>query len=217
MQNSSFSNEPFAQNDGRAEIEREMEAGEKLLWAGRPVAAARKREKWSKMGNHLAGIVFSLVWTGFASQGLIGNIRLGRNPDFIDLLFPAFGLLFLGGIIRDLLRERDQINHTFYGVTDRRALIVFAGETREVRSFAPHQIQLGRREREGNLGDVLLNDTRLLEKERPPTSFRLHTPQKSDEELEREIAFLSIENPREVERLIRGRLLDTNSQKSSQE
>ena len=186
-----------------------------MLWAGRPAATTWKREKWNTLGAHLGRTAFSLLWLGGTSQILFQDWQARRTPELFAFVFPVIGLIFLGGVLRDWLNsEGGRASRTFYGVTDRRALIVIAGKTREVRSFSPHQIQLGRRERDGNLGDVLLNDARLLTKEQPPTSFRLHKPQKSDEELEQEIAFLAIGNPREVERLIRQKLLDKSSKSS---
>ncbi len=202
------SSSPFSTQPNDGEIERELEPGEKLLWSGRPDSSIWERERWRTLGNHLAVTAFSLLWLGGTSQMLFQEWRDGRTPELITFCFPVIGLFALGGAVRDWLRsEGGRASRTFYGVTDRRALIVIAGKEREVRSFLPHQIQLGRREGDGNLGDVLLNDARILEKEKPPTSFRLHKPQKSDEELELEIAFVSIENPREVETIIRQKLL----------
>lgn len=207
MQSSPFSNSPFADAPERVEIERELEAGERLLWAGRPVPAAWKREKRGSLGNKIAATAFMLFWMWGASQALVQAVQAGRTPTLIDVVFPAFGLIFLFGVARDWFTPLSAASRTFYGVTDQRAMIVVAGRTREVRSFAPHQIQLGRREHGDGSGDVLLNDARVYQKEKPPRSFQLHTPQKSDDEKSREVGFIGIENPREVERLIRTELL----------
>lgn len=209
MMDNNFSHSSFINQSNTEEIERELVSGEKLLWAGRPSSPEWKKEKWNTLGNHLMGFVFSLVWMGIASTSLVQELRAGRTLELFDFVFPVFGLFLIGSALVGLLRlESSRASRTFYGVTNQRALIVVAGKTREVRSFSPHQIQLGRRERDGNIGDVLLNDARLLEKEKPPTSFRLHKTQKSSEESEREVGFFAIENPREVEILIRQKLLD---------
>ena len=208
MQNLPSSDSPFSDAPERVEIERELEAGERLLWSGRPVPALWKREERGNLGARIGVTAFSLFWMWGASQSLVQALQAGRTPTVIDVGFPAFGLIFLFGAIKDWINPQSALaGRTFYGVTDRRALIVTAGQKREVRSFAPHQIQLGRRENPDGSGDVLLNDARVLEKDAPPRSFRLHTPQKSDENQAREVGFTGIQNPREVERLIRAHLL----------
>lgn len=211
MRNPSVSSSPFAEAPERVEIERELEAGEKLLWFGRPHPADWKRDAAKNWNFKFFISLFALFWMGLAAQPLIQTAKYGRWPGFDELIFPVVGLAFFGGAVYQEwfkpLRLQGEAARTFYAVTDRRALVVATGKTREVRSFAPHQIQLGRREREHGRGDVLFNDARSYEREPPIRSFQLHKSEKDEADKEVETGFFAIENPREVERLIRTHLL----------
>lgn len=213
--NNLFSFSPLSSQSSSAEIEREFEAGEKILWRGRSAPAEWKRGAGKNWNSKFAVSLFALFWIGLALQAPLKSLSYGQFPTLEEFIFPIFGLLFFGGVVYQEwfkpARLSDEAKRTFYAVTDRRALIVVTdknGKTREVRSYAPHQIQLGRREREQNLGDILFNDARSYEREPPIRSFQLHRPEKEENELERETGFFAIENPREVEKLIRRNLLD---------
>ena len=212
MQNSP-SHSPFANSPERAEFERELEAGEKLLWEGRPHPEDWKRDAAKNWNFKFFISLFALFWMGLSIQPLSRAVSFGRWPAFEELLFPVLGLAMFGGAVYQEwfkpARLQDEARRTFYAVTNRRALVIVTGKTREVRSYAPHQIQLGRREREHGRGDVLFNDARSYEREPPLRSFQLHRTEKDEDEKERETGFFGIENPREVERLIRRTLLDS--------
>lgn len=121
-----------------AVIGRELEAGETLLWAGRPRQGVVLRPSDGFL------IPFSLLWGGFAifwELGALGMFFAGDSnaPDPIRFVFPIFGLpfvfvglYFIAG--RFFLDARIRAN-TVYGLTDRRAIIVSGLWARQTNSL----------------------------------------------------------------------------------
>lgn len=126
-----------ADQEARDLIRSELERDETLIWAGRAGRGIRFTSRDAFM------IPFSLMWCGFAIFWET-TVILVNAP----LLFKLWGIPFVvvglyivfGRFLVDARRRAK----TFYGVSDRRALIVFAGRTRRVTSLqlANQQLQL---------------------------------------------------------------------------
>jgi hypothetical protein len=110
------------------DIQQRLEAGEKLLWTGRP-----RRGLMLRAADFIL-IPFSLVWCGIIiSQQLTAFRR--AEPIILDLPsipFVLIGLYLLFGrfIIDAMIRAR-----TVYAITDRRVVIVTGLFGRNVRSI----------------------------------------------------------------------------------
>lgn len=123
--------------EARDLIRSELERDENLIWAGRPGRGIRFSSRDVIM------IPFSLMWCGFAifweTTVLVANA---------PLLFKLWGIPFVvvglyivfGRFIVDARRRAK----TYYGLSDRRAIVLFAGSTRRVTSvqLASQQLQL---------------------------------------------------------------------------
>jgi hypothetical protein len=110
--------------DASTPITAHLLPGERLLWAGRPKQGLLLR------GEDAFLIPFSLVW----SLPVLSRLASGASlSDPIDLLFLVMGLyLLLGRFLVDAwLRSR-----TYYGVTDRQAVIVSLSTASEMRSVS---------------------------------------------------------------------------------
>ena len=94
-------------------IVRELEAGERLHWSGRPGQGLRVRKA------DVFAIPFGLIWAGFAVFWEAGVVSSGA-PLFMRLWgipFLAIGAYLVAGrFITDAWTRRN----TVYGVTDRR-------------------------------------------------------------------------------------------------
>jgi hypothetical protein len=102
-------------------IARELDPGESLLWSGQP------RKGIVFRGADVVLIPFSLMWGGFAIFWEAMALSQARKQDG-SALFGLFGIPFVliglyimfGRFIVDAIQRE----HTCYGVTDRRAIIV---------------------------------------------------------------------------------------------
>lgn len=106
-----------AMADVEDELRPDLDRGEKLLWAGRPVQGI----VFTAMDWFL--IPFSLVWLGFVVRSLGPGLRAQADPmtGLIGVLFVAIGIyMVVGRYITDWLYR----SRLIYGVTDCRAIIV---------------------------------------------------------------------------------------------
>lgn len=108
-------------------MQREMDSGERLLWAGSP----QKGFLFRKLDFAL--IPFSIVWAGFALVWEIIVIRSGGPVLMIiwGIPFVLVGLMMLFGrfIVDAKIRET-----TYYGVTDKRVIIITGLFNRKIQS-----------------------------------------------------------------------------------
>ena len=114
-----------------------LDPGEKVLWAGQP------RQGLFLRASDAITIPFSLLWGGFAifwETMALKTLHHGKNtPLFVQIIFPLWGVPFVlvglymifGRFVVDARRRR----RTWYGITDRRALIIRTGPRRKVTSF----------------------------------------------------------------------------------
>src|SRR5438067_12634035 len=107
-------------------IERYLNAGERLLWVGRPPQGIMFRQ------SDWVAIPFSLMWGGFAicwecaASGVVSRGRLNLCPATFGLPFVAIGLyMIIGRFFHDAWQRR----RTWYALTDHRALILLVGQT----------------------------------------------------------------------------------------
>ena len=112
----------------RHDIQQYLEAGEKLLWTGRPRRGLMLR------AADLILIPFSLVWCGIIISQQLAAFRRAE-PIILDLQtipFVLIGIYLLFGrfIIDAMIRAR-----TVYAITDRRVVIVTGLFGRKVRSI----------------------------------------------------------------------------------
>lgn len=110
------------------ELRAELQAGERLLWSGKPRAGVRLVAADTVM------IPFSLLWGGFALYWEYTVIDQGA-----PLLFALFGvpfvLLGLHLIVGRFLWDAYRRSRTYYGLTNRRILVLSAARTRRLRSL----------------------------------------------------------------------------------
>jgi hypothetical protein len=123
--------------DYESPIHQQLEPGERLLWVGRP------RQGFFLRGSDAFYIPFSIVWGGFAlfweTMVLTSLVRARGAAGVIGVVFALFGIPFVlvglhmmfGRFVLDA-RERGS---TYYGVSDRRILIVSGRVSRNLASI----------------------------------------------------------------------------------
>jgi len=108
----------------RAAIAPSLEPGETLLWAGQPKLGFRfTLADMFIVPFSLVWASFAILWESFAIVAALNN-PMAFPFALAGLPFVAIGLYMLVG---RFLYDRAKRARTFYGVTDRRALIVHAG------------------------------------------------------------------------------------------
>lgn len=108
-------------------VQRALDPGERLLWAGSPQKGILFRK------SDFALIPFSILWAGFAIVWEIIVIRTGGPVLMImwGIPFVLVGLMMLFGrfIVDAKIRET-----TYYGVTDKRVIIITGLFNRKIQS-----------------------------------------------------------------------------------
>ena len=118
----------FGWNTAEDELRRELDPGERLLWAGQPKQGLRLQT------SDFVMIPFSLMWGGFAIAWEVMAFVIGA-PIFFKLWgipFVAVGLYMIFGRFYFDARGRAR---TFYGLTDRSLLLITGTGGRMVRRF----------------------------------------------------------------------------------
>ena len=138
----------------RERVERELEAGERVVWMERPIG-----RMWTTVS--VAAFLFGIPWTGFAVFWMLGAAGF-EWPDFREgeSFFCLFGLPFILiglGMLSSPLWVRRLARRTVYAITDRRAISIAGLWWTTVRSFYPAQLgEVYRRERRDGSGDVII-------------------------------------------------------------
>jgi hypothetical protein len=112
-------------SDTYAALTPHLNPGERLLWFGRPKQGLLLR------GEDAWLIPFSLVWCFFSFPGSFSRLVSGGGGFiFFDLLFAIVGLyLLIGRFLVDMWLRA----HTYYGLTERQALILTGGFSEQIR------------------------------------------------------------------------------------
>lgn len=103
--------------DAHKEISRHLDSGESLKWAGVP------RQGLLLRASDIYVVPFSLMWGGSAIYWEVGVIASGA-PFFFMLFGIPFVLVGLYFTVGRFFVDARQRARTFYGLTDRRAVIV---------------------------------------------------------------------------------------------
>ena len=142
-------------------VKEELEPGERLLWAGRPLARRNGLPRSAVIGWLIVGVATAVVF------GLIRMVRMGSDPG------EPFGVLVVVAVVTAFIvciglavgihrrrAERGTRENTLYALTDRRAIIWVPALAKG--SVAVHTIPRGqvsrvhRIEFEDGTGDVVL-------------------------------------------------------------
>ena len=116
------------ERDSAGILERELSAGEKLLWSGQPLGGIRLRKQDAIL------IPFSLLWGGFAVFWEAGVIH-SNAPFFFRLWGIPFVLVGIYLIVGRFFMDSKVRSKTVYGVTNERILIVSGFFSRNLRSL----------------------------------------------------------------------------------
>ena len=168
----------------------ELDIGESVLWSGQPDPARMRRKALPSALCAIPLCAFMAFWMWGASTGLRSALSAGRVPDLFSVGFPAFGLIFVAVIGRMALSPwtaAAKARHTFYALTDRRALIIVGGKGGSVKSVMPAEFTLERRDLARG-GDVVL---------------KREIKGSGEDQTVTEFGFYGIENAGEVERMAR--------------
>jgi len=134
--------------DARNTIAQELARGERLIWYGQPASGIRLRS------SDVYLIPFSILWGGFAFFWEYSVVTSKAPPFFVlwGIPFVAMGLyLIIGRFLYDASRRAS----TFYGVTDRRIIIITGSYERKVKSLNLATLpEMTLAERAGGLGTL---------------------------------------------------------------
>lgn len=176
-------------------IQRELSAGEKLIWSGQPRTGVCFRKQDALL------IPFSLIWGGFAVFWEISVFR-SNAPIFFRLWGIPFVLVGIYLIIGRFFVDAKQCEKTFYAVTNSR-IIIFSGLfSRNIRSLNLKALpELNLDESSDGSGTILFGPIYSM-MQNPgggwPASGKYYTP-----------AFEMIKNVRQVYDLVRRLQSDT--------
>jgi hypothetical protein len=132
------------------EISRVLDSGESLLWSGAP-----KRGLLLRPSDALA-IPFSLLWGGFAIFWESDVLR-SNAPGFFVLWGIPFVLIGLYLILGRFFVDARIRANTFYGLTDRRAIIISGLFSKTVNSFPLRSlVEISLRESSDRSGTIML-------------------------------------------------------------
>ena len=154
--------------DQQEKIDRELEAGESILWVGGP-----KPKFFTKttVGSFLFGIpftTFAIFWITMAANGVWGA---GKNIPGLFKLFPLFGVPFVCvglGLLSSPLWAYLRSSKTTYVITDQRVLVFSGIRSVTIRSTRPDSLQeYYRTDHLDGTGDVCTEGVNLLRVQDP--------------------------------------------------
>lgn len=132
-------------------LEAELELGEALEWAGRPEASTLATQQ-------VPQIAFAVIWmlgVGYSFRHAPNSGNPVMTVAFAFLML-AVGLFVLWQVLGSLVAAW----RTFYGITNRRVLVLELGVRRRITSWTPHQItSVQRRDRGKGRGDVTFHQS----------------------------------------------------------
>jgi len=127
-QDSSPGGKPMTPDAARQKIQRELMAGESLLWTGIP------RQGFQLRSSDAMTIPFSLLWGGFAFFWET-MVLTTNSPWFFKLWGIPFVLVGVYLIIGRFALDSAEREKTAYGLTNTRAIIVSGLRSRTVKSL----------------------------------------------------------------------------------
>jgi hypothetical protein len=184
-------------------ITRELNSDEKLLWSGQPEA---KRLAMQAMPIFLFGIpwtAFACFWVAMACWGA----TRAKGAEGFMMFFPLFGLPFILiglAMLISPLKKLQEAKKTYYGVTNKRALIVIDGKTRTVQAYDKSSLGNLVRVEYGNKGDLTWSPvaTGTVSGTFLGKSFALQQTGSNLNTVGIQCGFFGITNPHDVERLL---------------
>lgn len=170
-------------------VDRELESGERIEWMDMPIP------RFFTAGS-TGAFLFGIPWTAFAlfwTAGAAWGVSQDESGWGLGSLFPLFGLPFIligiGMLSSPIWVYRNSFK-TVYVITDRRAITFVGGWTTTIRSYGPKQlVNVYRKEKRDGSGDVIF-------------AGRVWYDSENDRHIENQ-GFLRIQNPKEVERMLR--------------
>jgi hypothetical protein len=185
-------------------IHSELQANERLVWAGQPRPGRFMRSTIPLVLFGIPWTAFAIFWIAAASGIMFGGF--GGGPDGFGGLFacfPLFGIPFVlvgVGMLTSPFWMYRRAQRTCYALTDQRAIVWAAGWFGgiEVRSFNPAALgRMTRRDHADGSGDLIFEEVVSMTRNSDGYMQSYRT----------ERGFLGIENVREVENLVRRTLL----------
>lgn len=134
------------------QIAQVLDAGESLIWSGAP------RQRLVLRPNDAYLIPFSLLWGGFAITWEASVLRMGEpNAAFMSIWGVPFVLMGLYLIAGRFFVDARMRARTFYGLTDRRAIIISGLFSRTINSLPLRTLSdISLQERADRSGTILL-------------------------------------------------------------
>ena len=136
----------------QSEIAQVLDSGESLIWSGTPRRGLALRSSDAYM------IPFSLLWGGFAIFWEAGVLRTnGPNTAFMSIWGIPFVLAGLYLIVGRFFVDAGIRAKTFYGLTNRRAMIISGLFSRTINSLPLRTLtDISLQERSDRSGTILL-------------------------------------------------------------
>ncbi|MGO9460085.1 MAG: PH domain-containing protein [Rhodomicrobium sp.] len=136
-------------NSAEAIFIKELGHGERLLWSGTP-----RQGIFFRPGD-IFMVPFSLFWGGFAFFWEYNVIISDKSQFFFTLFGIPFVLMGIYIIAGRFFLDSYQRSRTYYGVTDRRALILNGIVTRQLKSISLQNLnEISLTERSDGSGDI---------------------------------------------------------------
>lgn len=160
----------------RQALDREMTAGERILWSAQP----RANRLWGGFGVWLFAVpwtVFALFWEGMA---LLPWAASSKTPDAITWTFgifmPLFGLPFIAigiGMMLTPVRAMRRARNTIYALTSKRLVRLIAGRKSSFHSVFTDRIgPIERREGPDGWGNLRIETHSHVDSEGSRTTDR---------------------------------------------
>ena len=167
-------------------VQRELGAGERILWIAQPVPSLMMRSALSTCGGGVLFTAFACFWTSMAYQS---SISKGGPPNWPFIGFGCLFILFGLSMLFSPLTAFWKAGRTVYCITDRRGISIKSAWRRTVRSFTGQMLTtFERREDSAGRGDI------IFEREASKGS--------KGRTVYREVGFLGLPDTRLVARLL---------------
>ena len=146
----------------RRQVDAELDAGERIVWLGQPVAALMARQAWPVVLFGVPWTAFAIFWT-LGAAGMIGRHGTsgGSATGWFAYVFPLWGLPFIAigfAMLTAPYWAARTARQTIYALTDRRAIVWQAkgwGKF-EVHNFQPERLtSMTRKQRGDGSGDLI--------------------------------------------------------------